>query len=263
MIRDTIYLDGGLSYWTSWVAASSSWSPAAGDDNLDGLVLSLNLGASVGPQVDVARLLTNRTHTLAPGGQGITAYPNYVDGAMLASNSSFYLYGGVATVREAQDTAPSNDSIAYFERTQYGVERDTRDNSWSMRRLPEDISNYVAWGGSANAPSETKSWYFSGLKSSTDAALTRDALTEEAAEDESYLPSVESEWLTTLDATRQTDPQWSQERIGIEARASPEVVWVPVGEQGILVVLGGVVYPHWATYYQTSSANATESVSII
>jgi hypothetical protein len=48
----------------------------------------------------------------------------------------------------------------------------------------------------------------------------------------------------------------------IHGRANPEVVWVPIGKQGILVVLGGVVYPQWTTP-TSKSDNETESVSAL
>lgn len=61
--------------------------------------------------------------------------------------------------------------------------------------------------------------------------------------------------------TDQLFETWSNTSLApdIKGRASPEVVWVPVGVQGILVALGGVVFPEYASTNRVSQ-NPTASV---
>jgi hypothetical protein len=56
---------------------------------------------------------------------------------------------------------------------------------------------------------------------------------------------------------------WTNKTLkGVKGRANAEVVWVPVGKKGILIVLGGVVYPQWAGR-SGKSTDEEESVSNI
>ena len=51
--------------------------------------------------------------------------------------------------------------------------------------------------------------------------------------------------MITLDLATQQQEKWKNTTLPdfIKGRANPEVVWLPVGAQGILVILGGVIYP--------------------
>ena len=168
--------------------------------------------------------------------------PYYVDGAMLHNDAQFFLYGGLIFRMDDYYDPPPADEITLY---QAYSERD--DNplwrpSFAGRELGDDVNRWVAWGGAASAPSENKAWYFSGLTSPS-----RGVIYTQAARNDTLAYRV-SNRLITVDMSTQNDEQWSNTTIGedVEGRASPELVWVPVGEEGILVVLGGVTYPQWA-----------------
>lgn len=78
-------------------------------------------------------------------------------------------------------------------------------------------------------------------------------------------PTTYSRDLVSLDMSTQQQEVWKKETIGknVPSRASPEVVWVPVGEKGILVVIGGVVdlvYTNFTnTLDPTKKANSVSS----
>jgi hypothetical protein len=65
----------------------------------------------------------------------------------------------------------------------------------------------------------------------------------------------------------QQEEVWKNEPLGktVPNRASPEMVWVPVGEKGVLVVIGGVVDPIFTnvntTLDPTSKANSVSLLS--
>ncbi|KAM9876022.1 Kelch repeat-containing protein-like protein 3 [Verticillium dahliae] len=112
-----------------------------------------------------------------------------------------------------------------------------------LTSLPAGMTRYVAYGGAVSVPSENIAWYFSGVRAPNwgpvfqrNMNLTENALNT-------------SNTLLTLDMATQTNLVWTNNTFpgGVKCRANPEVVWVPVGEQSILVVIGGVTYPDWLT----------------
>jgi hypothetical protein len=70
-----------------------------------------------------------------------------------------------------------------------------------------------------------------------------------------------SDYLITLDLAEQGEEKFSNDTLppDIPGRANPELVWVPVGSRGILVALGGVVYPDFVNTLGNST-NVTASV---
>jgi hypothetical protein len=116
------------------------------------------------------------------------------------------------------------------------------------------VTRYVAYGGAANAPSENMAWYFSGLRSPTAGPIYTKGNRLSSAVDV-------SNYLITVDLAEQGEEKFTNDTLppDIHGRANPELVWVPVGSRGILVALGGVVYPDFITN-NGSSTNATASV---
>jgi hypothetical protein len=193
----------------------------------------------------------------AAGGKGSSnnIAPNYHDGAMLANDDEFFLYGGTLTPTDAY-TEPHSDDVLGYQAYQYGDVKGAFNPGFVAERLPSGMTRYLAYGGAANAPAEQKAWYFSGLKSPLGGSIY----------DVSLNISVNavnvSNTLLVLDMAKQQSETWQNITLpsNIQGRANPEVVWVPVGPHGILVVIGGVVYPQWA-YAIQQSPNATVSVS--
>jgi hypothetical protein len=190
----------------------------------------------------------------APQGDANNIAPNYVDGAMLVNDAQLTLYGGL--LRKTEDyPAPREDDVLTYQKFGYGTEIDSFKASFVQQRLPDELTRYLTSGGPVNAPSEFKSWYFGGLHAEGwgEIARTRANTTFNAVNT--------SDTLVTLDTTTQRSPEWTNTTLpsNIKGRANPEVVWVPVGEQGILVVIGGVTYPDWANVLRKSE-NPAQSV---
>jgi hypothetical protein len=64
----------------------------------------------------------------------------------------------------------------------------------------------------------------------------------------------------------QTKPDWKKFTLpdSVPGRVNPEIAWVPVSKQGILVAIGGVIDPYFDTMFQKNNASSTaESVSVI
>jgi hypothetical protein len=190
------------------------------------------------------------------GGASTNLAPNYYDGALLGNNDEFFLYGGLIQSTDAF-SPPSGDQVGVYYKYQYGVSKPGFQTSFSSAQLPSGVNRYLAYGGAASAPSENKAWYFSGLQSPSGGPIYT------VAGNASLEATNVSNTLITLDLGTQYSEKWSNTTLPstVQGRANPELVWVPVGSQGILVALGGVVYPDFADG-SFQSANATASVSI-
>lgn len=179
--------------------------------------------------------------------------PNYFDGALLANDHQFFLYGGLLRQTDVY-TDPGANEVMEYQQSSYGVEKQVIPGYISTD-LPDDLTRYLAFGGAANAPSENKAFYFSGLRAPEWGPVYYPGYND------SLTAINVSNTLITLDMSTQNEQKWSNVTLPseIKGRANPELIWVPVGAQGILVSVGGVVYPEFVNAAHTSD-NQTGSV---
>lgn len=191
------------------------------------------------------------------GGDTNNRAPNYEDGALLGNNEEFFLYGGLLQ-RTASVSDPPGDSVLCYEKYPYSAPKAAFDANFINKPLGSNTTRYVAYGGAASAPSENLAWYFSGLRS----ASGRTIYTKAGANASTAAVHV-SNTLITLDMKTQRSETFTNTTLPpeIPGRANPELVWVPVGKRGILVALGGVVYPDFVNATTAKSNNETASVS--
>lgn len=206
---------------------------------------------------NLTKILLKNKSTKSPGGSGVSTgnYQNLFDGGMLANNEEFFLYGGVSRPSKATGEV-DEDTILVYRAYQYGLDKSLWSAGFTQSKLEDGISPYIAYGGAVSAPSENKAWYFSGLTSPSGGPIHMESA-------ETARASNVSNTLIVLDMEKQLDETWENKTLGgdVKGRANPEVVWVPVGKEGILVVLGGVLYPQWTELSQ-KSANEDKSVSM-
>ena len=181
-----------------------------------------------------------------PGGTNLS--PNYIDGALLGNNEEFFLFGGMLQRTDAYSDPPGDMVLAY-RRYQYGPVRDSFEPEFVNHHLGSNTTRYVAYGGAASAPSENLAWYFSGLQSASGGPI----YTPTGANETTAAVNV-SRGFITLDMEAQQRETFSNQTLPsrIPGRANPELVWVPVGPRGILVALGGVVFPDFADRFMMS-----------
>lgn len=218
-----------------------------------GLIYTLNFSVPFNTSTNISSILG--TISKAPNGGAANNYgPNYYDGAMLANNLEFFLYGGLLQKTDAYELPDADDTMSY--QAYNGLDRDGWHPGFRDDQLTNNLTRYVTYGGAANAPSENKAWYFGGSRSESWGPIFQPGANS------SINPISVSETLITLDFNVQQSEKWSNSTLppGTPSRANPSVVWVPVGEQGILVVLGGVSYPGYSTG-TTLSLNEAQSVS--
>ncbi|KAK3324706.1 hypothetical protein B0T19DRAFT_444102 [Cercophora scortea] len=251
VLRDTVYLDGGSLWWLPGFN-DGSYGATVNDINLSGTVFTLNFSMPFNTTQNITAVFGTVTK---PGGGGASNLaPNYIDGAMLANDDEWFLYGGYFKPSAAYSN-PHGDEVLEYQEYQYGpVKESFKPGTFLNAPLGSDVTPYITYGGAANVPSENKAFYFSGFQTPSKGPIYDPSVNT------STTASVPSNTLITLDMTTQQQEKWSNKTLpdGIAGRANPELVWVPVGSQGILVSLGGVVFPDFALPFGATK-NKTQS----
>ncbi|KAK8128567.1 hypothetical protein PG984_009675 [Apiospora sp. TS-2023a] len=217
-----------------------------------GIIYTLNFSKPFNVSNNVSSIFG--TTSLTGGSTAANSFaPNYLDGAMLANDNEFFLYGGLTTKSAANSDPPANEVIVN-RFGPYGSDKPGFKPGFDRKTLPDGMTRYVTFGGAASSPSENKAWYFGGMRSPSGGPIYVPTLNN------SVNPVNVSNTLITLDMTTQYDESWSNSTLPntVRGRASPELVWVPVGAQGILVALGGVTYPDYDNG-KMSSQNEAQS----
>jgi len=224
-------------------------------DNPLGLIYTLNFSRPF-TTTDNLTAIFGTVSKVSAGSAAKNIAPNYVDGAMLGNNEEWFLYGGL--LRETKEfSPPPATTVLAYQKYQYGVQKDGFLPGFVNDDLPEDMTRYLAYGAAVAAPSENKAWYFSGLRAQGFGPIY------EPGFNETLTATNVSNTLITLDMGTQLQETWKNETLptDIPGRANAEVVWVPVGKQGILVALGGVIYPDFSSYL-SKSPNEPQSKAV-
>ncbi|KAJ0114490.1 hypothetical protein J7T55_004733 [Diaporthe amygdali] len=229
-----------------------SYGSATQDNNPLGIVYSLNFSKPFNMSQNISGVLDQNPKV---AGAATNIAPNYFDGALLANDHQFFMYGGLLKQTDVYDD-PDADAVTEYQQSSYGVQKQVTPG-YINTKLPDGLTRYLAYGGAANAPSENKAFYFSGLRA------PEWGPTYYPGYNDSLTAINVSNTLITLDMSTQNDQEWSNQTLpdGISGRANPELIWVPVGAQGILVALGGVVYPEFVNAAH-SSDNLTGSENV-
>lgn len=223
-------------------------------DNPQGIIYTLNFSIPFDSSTNISRIL-GTVYKASDGGPANNLAPNYYDGAMLANDYEFFLYGGLLKRTDAY-VLPDDDEVLSYQASDYGVMKQGFHPGVVQGKLPDKMTRYVAYGGAASAPSENKAWYFGGSRAPSWGPIYQ------IGPNDTLNPTNVSNTFITLDLSNSQSGKWFNKTLPdiIPSRANPSVVWVPVGEQGILVVLGGVSYPSYDNNNHTS-ANEAQSVS--
>ncbi|KAK2589931.1 hypothetical protein QQS21_012394 [Conoideocrella luteorostrata] len=255
LVRNTVYLDGGAIWWSAGLANGQN-GKVTSQGNYQGVILSYNFTEPFSRDTNVTGILMQNMISKARGGglDSLSTEPNYYDGGMLANDAEFYLYGGAMFRNDDLYQQPAANAVFGYRLYNYGPDKPLLPQGFIDQPLSEPVTRYIAYGGAVNAPSENLAWYFSGLTSQTRGPIFKNGANE------STLAMNVSNTLISLDTTTQLSQKWYNTTLPneVKGRANAEVVWIPVGKQGILVVIGGVVYPEWATPI-SKSENETAS----
>lgn len=254
MIRDTLYIDGGNLAWTPGMS-DGSYEAVIVDNEPDGNVYTLSFGTAFSYSENITQKITPIPKLGSQAASNIA--PLYYQGALFYNDFQFMAYGGLLVDTDAFEL-PGGDVIFKYEK--YDDDTGRAFQEQGAFTIPYDIdgdnvTRWIAYGGSASAPSEKKGWYFSGLMARGKGELFSPAGVETD-------PAVLADSLITVDMTRQTSEKWTNTTLPPEVvpRISPELAFVPVGGSGILVVIGGV--PETASVRSVPKLNDTQKVNV-
>lgn len=171
---------------------------------------------------------------------------------MFANDYEWMTYGGLVTATDAF-SAQSDGTVA-----EYQVYSETNAPqfapSFIVKTLSENVTRYVTYGGAASSPAENLGFYFSGLTSSSGGAIF------ESPQNESVNADQVSNYMIQVDMSVEGSEKWTNLTLPSEipGRASAELVWVPTSDQGILVALGGVIDPYYASYNLSNNQSVND-----
>ena len=149
----------------------------------------------------------------------------------------------------------SSESVLGYEADQYGPNRPSWSPGFYQGNLPDGVTRYITNGAGVSAPSENLGFYFSGMRSPTWGPIYY--------EDSSA--NVTANTLIEIDMSVMRSEKWTNSTLpdNIQPRANAELAWIPVGEKGVLVAIGGVTAPEeiWAMGLNSSQTSDSESQS--
>ncbi|KAF4637195.1 hypothetical protein G7Y89_g887 [Cudoniella acicularis] len=249
VIRDTLYIDGGILWWQPGMS-DGTYGTAISDGNPLGLVYLLNFSTPFNTSSNISSIFT--TISKAPnGGAANNIGPQYYDGAMFANDYEWYTYGGLLSLTAGYELPPDNQ-VAVYEAYASGPPKQFIAG-FRVGSVPIPMTRYVTNGAAVSVPSENLGFYFGGLRSPTWGDITY------LPDNDTTLANVESTTLIQLNMTVQTSETWNNNSLPttVPGRANAELVWVPVSANGVLVAIGGVINPTFATDYQSDNASET------
>lgn len=236
LIRDFIYIDGGQRADTA--ANFDPW---------------YNINTSLYIDLKKAFDITtsNLTELLTPYANASTFPNSSYSGYMFADDYQFVTYGGLATFA-TQAVEPLAANYIY----DYAVFEENASElppalGPTDATLPDDLTRYVTNGAGVSAPSEHLGYYFGGV--------TSDPATFDAG-----FPQEPSDGFIKVNMTNPDQLTWSTRRLPskILTRVDAQLVWLPVSAQGILVTIGGVIYPEELFYDALNTSQVAESEKV-
>ena len=167
-------------------------------------------------------------------------HPLYYDGAMFANDGEYFTYGGLF-LETTGLASPAANAVQGYEAYWYGAPRSFTPG-FVDADLPNGVTRYVTYGAGVSVPSENKGFYFSGLKSPDSGPIYFG--TPNASE----TANTTSNTLISVDLSQERSEVWANQSLpaAVPGRASAELAWVPVGKNGVLVAIGGVLDPEYA-----------------
>jgi hypothetical protein len=230
----------------------------AGEGNPLGIVYLLNFSIPFNTSSNMSQIF--KTISKAPNSGAANNFaPQYYDGAMFANDDEYYTYGGLVALTDAF-SPPDSQSVEGYEAYWYGAPGKAFISGFIAGTLPSGVTRYVTAGGAVSVPSENKGFYFGGLRSASSGAIFY------TSGNESVNADVVSNTLISVDMTVQQNEKWANQTLptSVPGRASPEIVWVPVSTQGVLIAIGGSVDPEFAYASQSlNDSQAAQDVSLI
>jgi hypothetical protein len=104
---------------------------------------------------------------------------------------------------------------------------------FEQKSTSNSVTRYVTNGAGVSAPSENLGFYFSGMRGPTGGMI-------DEGDGSTYATATS---LITVNMTTMRNESWQNSSLpaNVPGRANAEIVWLPISESGILIVIGGII----------------------
>ncbi|KAF3090942.1 hypothetical protein TWF102_004384 [Orbilia oligospora] len=225
IIRDQLYINGGRLKRAN---ITGTGAPQIEVNDIPTLSYYLNLG-------------TGFNTTEVPFQTIDTPFAQVTAGFMAANDNSFWLYGGLLADTDSIQSFPADDNVQVYDVYRQGPER-IWQRGWQVGPvLSNDVNRYVAGGAGVNVRELNTTYYFSGARNKNWGEIRGPGPRPR------YSPNVTSSQFISADLSEQVRTKWTNTTLPTPARprVNAEMVYVPAGKLGALVVIGGVTRAEW------------------
>lgn len=187
-------------------------------------------------------------------GAGNNVAPNYYEGMLFSNDYELYMYGGLLADTDSI-SAQSATLVVGYEKFLQGPEK-IFGPGLINGNLPEGMTRYLAAGAGVNVPSEQLGFYFGGMRRPDWGEIRTYG-------NPRYNVTAVANTLISVDMSVARQEKWANATLpsSVRGRANAELVWIPTSDQGLLVVIGGVVNPEWA-FMEPFDAATVENVRV-
>lgn len=232
MLRDRIYFDGGEQQFVELSTLLES-----NDQPRQKLYyIDLHVPFNASNNFNASTVL----QTLEKPGIDVTPRTSF--GHLLANDYGMYSVGGALDYTDSFEPPATDWAVAYdaFEHPPAGV---ANLEKWHSISLGDEMTRSVVQGAYASAPSEGKAWIFGG-------STNRRGLDIQLQKPVNNTGDTTHDRLIIADLTVRGEETFRNESLPnhVIARSQAEMVWLPTGGEGALVVIGGTSM----TYNQSS-----------
>ncbi|EWC46187.1 hypothetical protein DRE_04565 [Drechslerella stenobrocha 248] len=227
IIRDQLYISGGVLRRANITDPNST--PRIDINTIPNSVFYLNLGTPFNTSSVPFKTID------AP-------FSQVTDGFMAANDNSFWLYGGLIGETDSILSYPPANDVRVYDAYRQGAVRDWSQGWQIGPALSSGVSRYVAGGAGVNVRELNATYYFSGARGQNWGEIRGPG----RVFDENRANVTSSQFISA-DLSEQVRTTWTNTTLPSVARprVDGEMVYVPAGKIGSLIVLGGVTRAEW------------------
>ena len=162
---------------------------------------------------------------------------------------------GQAQLGDNNQSLSVPDKVLTYDAPEQPAQASHSQQGFNMKPLPSGVHQFITNGAAVSAQSENLSFYFSGMHVPDWQTII----------ESDYLANLTANTLITVNVSVADDIKWENDTLpqDIPGRANAELVWIPVSQSGVLVAIGGVIFPESLTASRSLTKDrADESVCV-
>lgn len=163
---------------------------------------------------------------------------------------------GQAQLGDNNQSLSVADEVLTYDAPEQPAQASQSQQGFNMKPLPSGVHQFITNGAAVSAQSENLSFYFGGMHVPDWQTII----------ESDYLANLTANTLITVNVSVADDIKWENDTLpqDIPGRANAELVWIPVSQSGVLVAIGGVIFPESLTGSRSLPKDrANESVCVL